>query len=350
MADLRLYQDDLPIRDDADFTPIDPRDRTAHVRLKKGLNRFYAMASRPTAARPTAAPRRSRSASTARTGPAASTSSPSAWASIPAVVRSDSRLDAGAVVDYLRGHGLDPEVPGGRFLALKDGEVTRKRVLAELAAIREEARPEDTVVLFLAGHADVLPDARREDAFCLLLSGFAFPAAPPPIDGPEILPYAAMYRLLARMEAQRRLVVIDACRRRGDRQPDGPADRGADGGQGRRRGSPRPHRLPPGRARRARLRGPGAGPWPPHARPALGARLARPPSGAARADADLDGDRFVTTEELRLFAGQTLPDLAARFADDAARAGGGPALDRRPSPPQIQGAGPKAFPLVRLPK
>src|SRR5207253_9978203 len=80
---------------------------------------------------------------------------------------------------------------------------------------------------FLAGHTDIRRDIHRQDQFCLLLPSFPFaedepvvvamrgpgrkdPAAPP--DDPRtVLPYVALYRMIARMSALNRLVIIDAC-------------------------------------------------------------------------------------------------------------------------------------------
>ncbi len=79
---------------------------------------------------------------------------------------------------------------------------------------RVKGRPEDTIVVFLAGHADVL-----NGRFYLLLPTFPFRAVDAGksaqrlarIDPGSVLPYAALYRNIARLGALQRLVVIDAC-------------------------------------------------------------------------------------------------------------------------------------------
>jgi uncharacterized caspase-like protein len=90
-------------------------------------------------------------------------------------------------------------------------------------ARKVKGHPEDTVVVFIAGHTGVLD----EHQYCLLLPRFPFPADAPlmvaargantPIAsgakvGPEaILPYSIVALNLMRLEALNRLVIVDAC-------------------------------------------------------------------------------------------------------------------------------------------
>ena len=95
-------------------------------------------------------------------------------------------------------------------------------------------RPQDTVIVFLAGHSGV-----RGDRLGLLLSRET--AA----DRPEVLPYGEVLRNLTHLDALKRLVIIDACDAGAilddDGRPQGPSE-------GRSRPAPGPDILPPGRA------------------------------------------------------------------------------------------------------
>ena len=73
----------------------------------------------------------------------------------------------------LHDRGLNPgQEPGKRFL-LTDNQVNAVNVAKAFFEIAKEVKgnPQDTVVLFLAGHAGVFDGER----FCLLLPQFPFP-------------------------------------------------------------------------------------------------------------------------------------------------------------------------------
>jgi hypothetical protein len=80
--------------------------------------------------------------------------------------------------------------------------------------------------------------------------------------------------------------------------------------------------------------------------------VAPEPNGPTLPNADADADGLVTTAELRQFVDQHLPDLAARVAPEALRAG--PGLNAAGTPAQaapvaVRGADDASFPLARLP-
>ena len=106
----------------------------------------------------------------------------------------------------------------GQKIVLTDGDVSERSVLDAFATLRREVkgRPEDVVVVFLAGHTDVLKDAAGRERFSLLLTPFPFPENAPLIamnrgvgvaalnqqlpPGAD-LPFHVIYRNLSRLEA-----------------------------------------------------------------------------------------------------------------------------------------------------
>jgi hypothetical protein len=118
---------------------------------------------------------------------------------------------------------------------LRDDQVTIPNIEKAFRQIQDavKGRPQDTVVLFLAGHTDT--DSRNEQ-FCLLLPEFSFQGAPPlppvldndplrvatrgniggssfatRVGEPGVLPYVVLYNRLSRLEALQRLIIVDAC-------------------------------------------------------------------------------------------------------------------------------------------
>jgi hypothetical protein len=306
-----------------------------------------------------------------------------------------SATDANALADYLRSHYIDGELEGARIEVLTNTEVTADSVRQALEAIRSEARPEDTVSVFLAGHTDVRLDPGGRDRFCLLLPGFPFdeinpailgdagirvalrgrlragPGEPAAADPPgSVLPYSEIERLLVRMDALQRLVILDACQ--AEAALDDPTARRIrenaaekvddDAHRARttyllasRRDMPalEADELGHGLLTYVLLRGMGAADLPD-----------LPAAPVADADADLNADDLITTAELSAYADRTLPPLAAHFTGTAPRRGANAPPDRGPvAPPAIadlpaapvlpaslQAADEDAFPIVRLPE
>jgi uncharacterized caspase-like protein len=272
--------------------------------------------------------------------------------------------DAQTIADFLHGHGQrDGDVPGERIV-LTDDQVTPDRVDEAFAKLYRlvERRPEDTVVVFLAGHTDVL--AQR---FLLLLPGFPFDRFAGP-DGvarrrnarsEAVLPYSTIDRNLARLGALKRLVIIDACR--AEAIHDDPAVRRIQERVEKethrartayllaaRRGEPanEASALEHGLLTYVLLRGMGD----PGLEPI---RQAGAPGVAPTADRD--GDGVITTEELSRYAEEAVPRLASQLTLLAQRAGidgrmppGRPAagLDQEP---RLQAEGPASFPIVTVP-
>jgi WD40 repeat protein len=381
LKDLRLYQNGIPVwEDDAAEAGVPARARRVRVALKKGLNRFYAMAARDDARGPVVG--RSQDVEVRFDGPASPGKLHVLALGVSAYDRQKSQLryaadDADAIVRFLKDRGVDAGDKACRLVALTDGEVTEERVKKELAQIRLLAAPEDTVVLFLAGHTEVFRVREaREEAFCLLLKDYPFPelkdapaAAESPLvalrgsgardelpvlkDRAQVLPFSTVVRYLLRFPAERRLVVIDACRagavlddpavrRRIERaaaKVDDEAHRARTAyilAARKDESAVEVESLKHGLLTYILLWGMG------------GAQSLQPPPTPVPPDADADGDKFVTTEELRLFADATLPAMAARFALAARRAGdNSPPIDPD-APPRIQATQTEPFPLVDL--
>jgi hypothetical protein len=135
-----------------------------------------------------------------------------------------SKDDASRIGEVLNARGLDNAGKAGLFISLADEKVTPENLeeAFDQIAVEVENRPQDKVVVFLAGHTGVL-NANR---FCLLLPDFPFPpgaqqqvamrgAAPNqaafPLDPRFVLPYSIVAFNLARLKALDRLVIVDAC-------------------------------------------------------------------------------------------------------------------------------------------
>jgi WD40 repeat protein/uncharacterized caspase-like protein len=365
MTNLRLYHNGVPVQSDEDFHRR-PGAKTFQilVTLRPGLNRFHVMGGRidPTEVE-------GRSETLDLRGP--DTAGPGRLHVLALGIGDyqarDRALayaakDAEELAEFLHRHGGSADAAGQK-LVLTDEAVTAEFVDMRFARLRDAVRnrPEDTVVIFLAGHADMI-----NGRFALLLPSFAFGGAGPrgPVDPATILPYATLYKNLARLGALRRLVVIDACQ--AEAIADDPRVRKIqeliDGGAQRartsyllaaRRGEPAGESsvLEHGVLTYALLRG-------------LGAPRLKPVPGLTVFDglpnADRDPDRVVTTDELRAFLAATVPPLAAQLPELVLRAGadGPAALPRpaagaaaaRPGPaPRIQAAE-SSFPLTRLPE
>ena len=283
--------------------------------------------------------------------------------------------DATELAAYLGSHGVGTSVTFGRTITLTDSQVTEKSVEKAFENVRREVRdnPQDVVVVFLAGHTDVVADANDRPRFSLLLSDFDFPAGAPEravFRGPNVadgvvkprahtfLPYAAIDRQLSHLHALRRLVIVDACQ--AELIQEDASVRAARQFRAMEQES-RPTRTSyflaarPGESAREApllrhgvltyvlLRGMGA------------PTLVAPPGDLVVfrqfPNADVNGDRRVTTRELHHYVDRTLPSLALRV-DGMIRAAAPPAPIAGPGLPltqtpliQTEGA---SFPLVEL--
>ena len=242
-----------------------------------------------------------------------------------------------------------------------------------------KGRPQDTVVVFLAGHADILEGADKRPTYSLLLPKFPFPKDAPLVvaaRGPGVasrirqapegtyLPYSAIYRNFASLDSLQRLVIVDACQ--AEAVLDDPVVRVLDQVKAMdretrqtrtnyffasRRGEAAGEAkvLNHGLLTYVMLRGMGA------------PNLAAPPREISEfsqySSADVDKDGIVTTRELHAYVDRILPPLADNLAV-AARGVGvplppvAPAAPPAPAPrfadPRVEASGP-SFPLVAIP-
>jgi hypothetical protein len=132
--------------------------------------------------------------------------------------------DARQMSDVLFERGADAKGQRGVNVVLSDEKVTAENVenAFDQIALRVEDRPQDTVVVFLAGHTRVVKDL---ESFCLLLPTYPFTdTAAVPVNAPGarndagdtiaaefLLPYASIASKLSRLRALQRLVIVDSC-------------------------------------------------------------------------------------------------------------------------------------------
>lgn len=374
VTDVRLYHNGVPVPTRPAAGPdAQPGQFRADVRLLNGVNRFYAMASRDGA-------HDSRSADVELKfdGP----SDPSQVHVIALGIGEGYQRrklkyperDALRISQVLQQRGIELEgQPGIRKVLLNDDVNTAsiQSAFGEVAR-RVRGRPQDTVVVFLAGHTGVFDDQR----FCLLLPRFPFPEQEPitvaardvtPLEPgarllPEhILPYTSVMVNLTRLEALNRLVIVDACQSEAIlSDPQVTAIRkwmevGSTKARtsyllAARRGEPalEVDPLRHGLFTYALLRGLNALD-PAQPEPKELADLQAPPN------ADFDGDGELSTGELDAYAKQVVPQLSARFATLVAnrREALPPAQRTGPPPEQLDQAvrlqsASVSFPLVPL--
>jgi len=280
--------------------------------------------------------------------------------------------DAQAVAAFLNQRSAGPG--SNQALApivLVDEQVRKVEVEARFQELRRQVRgrPEDTVVVFVAGHTDI-----RQGFLCLLLPTAKLPAGPdlvalrgaedalprrPPglvLEDSTVLPYALIHNNLRFIEALNRLVIVDACQ--AEAIFDDPAVRASVKRLVRRSAARDAHPartsyiLATRRGERAAeseelehglltyvlLRG-------------MGEQGLRPvvdlPILEQFPNADLDHDGLVQTGELRQYAKTTIPVLAERFPNLVLR-GNEPAEAARTEAtptPEFEGV---SFPLVEL--
>jgi hypothetical protein len=280
--------------------------------------------------------------------------------------------DAQAVAAFLRRREqaqgpIQPAEP----IVLVDTGVRKEEVERSFQDLRSRVRgrPEDTVVVFLAGHTDI-----RAGYFCLLLPAANLPAVPDivalrrpdngqpatrsalPLEDPTILPYAVIHNNLRFVEALKRLVIIDACQAEG--LFDDPGVRASVQRRIRRSAEHEAHPartsyiLATRRGERAAeaqqlehglltyvlLRGMGE----PGLRP-----LTDIPIFDQYPTADLDHDGWVQTGELRQYADMAIPVLSERFPGLVLR-GGAPDPAARPDSALTQQFEGASFPLIEI--
>ncbi len=226
LKDVRLYHNGIPVTSQpGDAQGGLPERIPVRVQLVKGNNRFYAMASRDGAYD-------SRSPEPDLQIPYEGPMEPGRVHVISLGVGKYSRQqldfpvrDAEQLSELLHQRGIGPEGKEGLRRVLTDEHVRLDDVNAvfrELATA-VKGRPQDTVVIFIAGHTGVFD--HRE--FCLLLPTFPFPEAAPPQtdargDAPDLEPGTVLaprtsclspsLRLnLMRLDALNRLIIVDAC-------------------------------------------------------------------------------------------------------------------------------------------
>jgi len=375
---LRLYQNGVPVRGgDDDFAADRPHFARTRVQLRKGDNRLYAMASRPGSS-----DGKSDEVTLRYDGPEA----PGRLHTIAIAIGNYAgralkyaQIDARDMAGFLHDRGLKGVDRPGERIVLTDDDVNPQAIDDAFRKLRAavSGHPEDTVVLFLAGHTDT---DDKNDQFCLLLPRFPFDGSPPLTPGdvalrgntggtralvgdPNVLPYVVLYNRLAHLDALQRLVIVDACQ--AGAILDDPAvrnirrlvDRGSRKARNSyllaaRRGEPATEAdaLAHGLLTYALLRGMGASDL-----KAIPEDLGGFP-GPPTADSDRDG--VISTDELVAFADDTLPRLTRMFPQVVLRAGAGrtpPGPGDRPEPgPELEQklrlqSAEASFPLVLLP-
>jgi WD40 repeat protein/uncharacterized caspase-like protein len=379
---LRLYQNGVPVKGECDFVRgAGPNFLTTRVALRKGLNRFYAMASKPSAI-----DGQSNEVTLRYDGPEPPGRVHTLAIGISGYKKRPlkyAHLDARRIAEFLQGQGIAGLKGPGEQIVLVDDKVTPESINDAFRTLRDavKGKPEDTVVLFLAGHTDT---DTRSDQFCLLLPEFSFQAAPAPgaelalanpgvairgnagagsfrikVGDPDVMPYVVLYNRLARLEALQRLIIVDACQAGAILQD--PAVRNiqrlVEVGSRKARNS---YLLAARRGEPANeadalehglltytllhgLRAPGLKVIPAD----LGGFPGRP-------SADMNQDGLVTSDELVAYADDALPRLAQMFPQVVMRAGnplppppgaGAPDLEKKL---KVQ-ASEASFPLIALP-
>jgi hypothetical protein len=222
--DIRLYHNAVPISTGLEDAPPPLPDRfEVRVRLLPGPNRFYAMASRDGAF-----DSRSQEVEIPYEGDVQPGRLHVLALGVGNYEReklSFAKRDAERLSEVLHVRGLARGQEQGKSILLTDNLVNARNVARAFAEIAREVRghPQDTVVLFLAGHTGVFDNER----FCLLLHKYPFPAeapllvaarsANPPIapgaqvTPEDLLPFTVVAVNLMRLDALNRLVIVDAC-------------------------------------------------------------------------------------------------------------------------------------------
>lgn len=353
VENLRLYQNGVPIAGESDLklTPDHAR-ATIRVRLAPGANRFYAMASRPGAI-----DGRSNEIGVVLDAPESSGGRIHILALGVSEYSPEARAlkfastDAESLSGFL--HRSQPELNRGARVVLTDNHVNEQQIVEGFLQIRDaDLQPDDTVVVFLAGHTGT-----RRERYYLLLPPFSFPSGAIPtgelreVRSENALPYSVVYDNLARLRCLNRLMIVDACQ--AEAVLDDPAvsrvaqvvDDAAHRARtayilAARRGEPanESSQLKHGLLTYTLLKG-------------IGANLETPQDVTVLNDwpnADDNNDHVVTTAELGRYANITLPKLSSGLTLLSQRAGGGlPNAGEQPQRPRIL-ATDLNFPLIKL--
>jgi len=280
--------------------------------------------------------------------------------------------DAQAVAAFLRRQGMSlGPIQSMEPIVLVNDDVRKEEVERKFQELRGRVRgrPEDTVVVFMAGHTDI-----RGGFFCLLLPTAELPAGPEivalrgPVQGQParrpglvledstILPYSIIHSNLRFVAALNRLVIVDACQAEALFEDPGvrasvqrrirqSAERDAHPARtsyilATRRGerAAEAEELEHGLLTYVLLRGMGE----PNLRPLNGL-----PIFEQFPNADLDHDGWVQTRELRQYADMTIPVLSRRFPNLVLRGNVAADLARTESTltQEFEGV---SFPLVEI--
>ena len=355
---LRLYHNGVPILGDSEVGIAPSGGRaTVSVKLTRGVNRFYAMASRPGAI-----DGRSnevellfdRAEEPARRVHILALGVGCYAPEARALRFADG--DAKSIAEFLHRNAPARGALGGARVTLTDSDVNEQKVVESFLQIRDsDLAPDDTVVVFLAGHTGT-----QRERYYLLLPDYPFPAGTDmagdlrEVRSRTALPFSAVQENLARLRCLNRLVIVDACQ----------AEAVLDDPTVQRLG-----RAVDDAAHRARTayilaarRGESASEAPLLKHGLLTYTLLKGlgetgleslPEATFLNDpptADRDGDGVVTAAELSLYTDQTLPRLASSLPDLVQRTGVGlrvPA-DARQQHPRVQ-ATDLNFPVLRLP-
>ncbi len=365
--DVRLYHNDVLVEGGFEQGTPGSLSRAVKTRLLPGINRFYAMAGREGSF-----DGGSKVVEIEYLGPPEPSRLHVVALGVGDYKRRRlhyARRDAEKLGDFLHTRGIDSAGKGGVQIVLPDSEVSAaaiQRAFDQIARAVED-RPQDTVVVFVAGHTGVFNPQR----FCLLLPSFPFPDEQPlvvaargtvqiaendTVDPRHVLPYATIELALARLKALNRLVIVDACQAGAIR--DDPRVRAiqkwmdVSTRRGRtaylmaaRRGEPALEVEPLAHGLFTYTLLMGAGAIASRDEPKQVSALKLPPN------ADFDKDGVLSTAELDAYVKQALPEMAALFPSiavasrDAVPARGGTqALDQAP---RVQSAD-ASFPLVPL--
>jgi hypothetical protein len=226
LSDFRLYHNGIPISSKLEEEPGPlPTQFQVRVRLRQGDNRFYAMASRQGSYD-------SRSPEPDLQVPYEGKMDPGRVHVLALGVGKYKRqrlnfpvLDADELSALLHQRGLDPQGRGGLRILRSDDQVNLDSVNQAFRELENAVKdhPQDTVVVFLAGHTGVFDKGR----FCLLLPSFPFPKEAPLLvaergEAPELapgteltsadyLPFSVIALNLMRLDALNRLIIVDAC-------------------------------------------------------------------------------------------------------------------------------------------
>ncbi|MDX2039328.1 MAG: caspase family protein [Isosphaeraceae bacterium] len=209
LQDLRVYQDGIPIRDSDDIQLVaDRRAGRVKVKLHNGTNRFYAMAGRPGTI-----DGRSNVVELRFDEP-----DPPGELHVLALGVGDydkenrklefAKTDAIDIAEFLHSKGV--RASEGLTYVLRDDEVNEASVTEKLRMLRNRVRdrPQDTVAVFLAGHTDMVGNR-----FSLLLPEFAFSEVAGTLNPRgTFLEFSTIYRYVAFLGCQNRLMIVDACR------------------------------------------------------------------------------------------------------------------------------------------